>query len=113
MSINNIPDKTIAVFPLLKEDKTLFPMDKLPNILEKSGKKRDWFAPNFYRCLPLTIGNSYGFLIKSEFDFGFEWNGGDHTDDITFYFTEEQEELSAKYPKVESQIKQIIQKICA
>jgi hypothetical protein len=38
-------------------------------------KKRDWFDPHFYFCLPLVIGNQYGFIIKSIQDFKATWNG--------------------------------------
>lgn len=31
--------------------------------------KRDWFDKNFYFCLPLVIGNQYGFGIKSMYSF--------------------------------------------
>jgi hypothetical protein len=50
----NVPDKTIAIFT--DPYKTLFhstEKNRLNNIIEKSPKKRDWFTPHFYRCLPL------------------------------------------------------------
>ena len=31
----------------------------------KGNKKRDWFVKHAYFCLPLVIGNQYGFGIKS------------------------------------------------
>jgi hypothetical protein len=37
--------------------------------------KRDWFDDNFYRCLPLTIANQYGFILKSAYDFSMTWDG--------------------------------------
>jgi len=37
--------------------------------------KREWFNPHFYYCLPLTIGNQYGFVIKSARDFEATWDG--------------------------------------
>jgi hypothetical protein len=46
--------------------------------------KRDWFTPHFYYCLPLTIGNQYGFVIKSTRDFDLTWSGGLAPVDITF-----------------------------
>lgn len=39
--------------------------------------KRDWFDPHFYYCLPLSIGNQYGFLIKSLRDLDIYWPGGE------------------------------------
>jgi hypothetical protein len=99
----NVPDKTIALFSdstsnyLSSKD-----ADRISNLIEKSSKKRNWFTPHFYRCLPLTIGNQYGFIIKSEFDFSFIWNGGDAINDIDFKFYEKEEILNKKYPLIES-----------
>jgi hypothetical protein len=96
---NNVPDNTIAVFtdPFVVnlESKE---RDRLFNVIEKSPKKRDWFTPPFYRCLPLLIGNQAGFIIKSEYDFGFMWNGNSDADSIIFYFNEEKESVNTKYP---------------
>jgi hypothetical protein len=97
---NNVPDKTIAVF--CDPSSNLKNFERVENIITKSPKKRDWFSPTFYRCLPLAIGNQYGFVLKSEFDFGFVWNGEESTDAITFYFNESEEDLSKKYPRIES-----------
>ena len=100
---NNVPDKTIAVFTddfntswQHNDKKRLF------NIIDKPPKKRDWFTPHFYRCLPLTIGNQYGFIIKSEFDFSFIWDGGLSNESIKFFFTETGDLLNSKYPRIES-----------
>jgi hypothetical protein len=46
--------------------------------------RRDWFTPHFYYCLPLVIGNQYGFIIKSTRDFEVIWPGGDSMAEITF-----------------------------
>jgi hypothetical protein len=97
---NNVPDKTIAVFTdgvhtfLQHNDKK-----RLFNIIDKSPKKRDWFTPHFYRCLPLTIGNQYGFIIKSEFDFSFIWDGGDSPESVAFFLNEDTNE---KHPRIET-----------
>jgi hypothetical protein len=101
---NDVPDKTIAVFSVLnnysfydnKKD------NRLSKIIEKPSKKRNWFNPHFYRCLPLTIGNQYGFVIKSEFDFTFIWDGGDSPDAIKFWFNEEQKKIDEKFPRIET-----------
>lgn len=37
--------------------------------------KRDWFNKHAYFCLPLVIGNQYGFAVKSLYDFTAVWNG--------------------------------------
>lgn len=42
--------------------------------------KRDWFSNYFYYCLPLNIGNQYGFSIHSNFDFDATWNGKSGSD---------------------------------
>lgn len=47
----------------------------------RGNKKRDWFNSHFYFCLPLLIGNQYGFVIKSLYDFTAKWNGGQSTTD--------------------------------
>lgn len=39
--------------------------------------KRDWFNSHFYYCLPINIGNQYGFVIKSLIDFDAIWPGGE------------------------------------
>lgn len=101
--INNVPDKTIAVFTDPIEISWQFNDKKrLKNILDKPSKKREWFTPHFYRCLPLTIGNQYGFIIKSEYDIGFVWNGGDSADSISFLINEDLKELEKKHPRIES-----------
>lgn len=101
---NNVPDKTIAIFINYFDkfyDYNLID-ERINNILEKPSKKRDWFNPHFYRCLPLTIGNQYGFVIKSEFDISVIWDGGNSKESTKFIFNEEIEELNKKYPRIES-----------
>lgn len=45
-------------------------------IMPLAGKvKRDWFTDHFYYCLPINIGNQYGFVIKSLIDFEAVWPG--------------------------------------
>ena len=53
--------------------------------------KRDWFSKHAYLCLPLVIGNQYGFALKSQFHATFLWNGGPEPADttITVHNTEE------------------------
>lgn len=98
--INNVPDKTIAIFT---DDSGPMPTkESISNMIKKSPKKRDWFTPHFYRCLPLSIGNQYGFTVSSEFDIEFVWNGGDDPQDVSFTFFDEQEKLSILYPRIES-----------
>lgn len=46
--------------------------------------KREWFTPHFYYCLPLNIGNQYGFVIKSLHNFEAIWDGGESAVKLTF-----------------------------
>jgi hypothetical protein len=97
---NNVPDKTIAVFtsseyPENSQKQRIF------NLINKSPKKRDWFTPHFYRCLPLTIGNTYGFIIHSEFAFSILWNGGLNLED-THIKSMDPKLLEGSYPNVSS-----------
>ena len=74
--INDVPDKTIAIFTAPEVANKALTQQRILNMVKKPNKKRDWFDPHFYRCLPLTIGNQYGFMISLEYDVTFEWNGG-------------------------------------
>jgi hypothetical protein len=89
-----VPEKTIAVF--LRDGLS---KDRLPNILEKPEKTRDWFSTQFYRCLPLTIGNQYGFVIKSEFEFSVRWTGGLEPLDTKIQYPKNYDSL---YPEISS-----------
>jgi len=91
-----VPDNTIAVF-VPKKNNTL--IERLDNVLSPPPKKRDWFSSHFYRCLPLTIGNQYGFVVKSEFPFAYEWDGGDNPDSVKLYFPKE---IDSFYPQIET-----------
>lgn len=77
---NNVPDKTIAIF--WDEITTDITKERIDTLVERPGKKRDWFTTMFYHCLPLTIGNQYGFVVKSEFEFQVEWDGGDRPESV-------------------------------
>lgn len=44
--------------------------------------KRDWFIKHAYFCLPLVIGNQYGFGIKSLKTFKVIWKGGVSSSDV-------------------------------
>jgi hypothetical protein len=50
--------------------------------------KRDWFNSHFYYCLPLTIGNQHGFLVKSSRSFEAYWEGGENPVKIKFLDSE-------------------------
>jgi|LakMenE18May11ns_1017448.scaffolds.fasta_scaffold9745482_1 hypothetical protein len=99
--INDVPDKTIAIFPAPSKYNKNLTQDRILNMVKKSDKKRDWFTPHFYRCLPLTIGNQYGFTISSEFDFSFDWDGGDNTESLRFYLDKKIDD-SSYFPNIKS-----------
>jgi hypothetical protein len=99
--INNVPDNKIVVFN--KIDANIDNLEERSfNLLSKLPKKRDWFTPHFYNCLPLVIGNQYGFAITSEFDFTVHWNGEDNPEALQFEFNEELGETNKKIPRVVS-----------
>ena len=99
--INDVPDKTIAIFIAPNKDNKNLTQNRILSMVKKSDKKRDWFTPHFYRCLPLTIGNQYGFTVSSEFEISFEWNGGDSSEDLKIYLNEELNEIdNIKYPNI-------------
>jgi hypothetical protein len=100
--INDVPDKTIAIFTNTKKYNKELTQERILDIVKKPNKKRDWFSPHFYRCLPLTIGNQYGFTISSEFDITFEWNGKDGANSIFFQFDENKGDLSKLYNRIDS-----------
>lgn len=99
--INNVPNNTIAIFRSIGTENKQIPKDRVLNLLKKPSKKRDWFNSSFYRCLPLTIGNQYGFTISLEFDIAFEWNGGDSEYDIGLFYDEKiNDDKNLMYPNI-------------
>jgi hypothetical protein len=96
---NDVPEKTIAVFP-----SDYYDYKDLSKVISplKGNKKREWFQPHLYNCLPLVKGNEYGFIIKSEFDFGFLWNGGEEPEDTKLFFNQPDKELDKLRPRIES-----------
>lgn len=77
---NLVPNNTISIVT----DHDCF-NESVFHIVEtlKGNKKRDWWNPHFYYCLPLLIGNQYGFIIKSLYDFSVTWNGMDDLSAVT------------------------------
>jgi hypothetical protein len=76
-----VPENTIIVVPHALDNDGFY-----KEIVEplKGNLKRDWFTSHFYYCLPLTIGNQYGFMIKSLIDFDAIWDGTESNPIITF-----------------------------
>lgn len=92
-----VPDKTIAFFPIIPQ-KGIEPFD-LKNINLflnplNSNHKREWFSSNFYKCLPLAIGNMQGFVFSIPYGFDVIWNGGNSTEDITIIYHDDFEPYS-------------------
>jgi len=101
--INDVPDKTIAVFTSPQSINEELTQERFLGMVKKPDKKRDWFSPHFYRCLPLTIGNQYGFVVSSEFDIGLEWNGGDRPEDTKVYIDKTIDGINnIKFPNVKT-----------
>lgn len=79
-----IPENTIAAMPHRNDNGNLDDV-----IIPFAGmKKRDWFSTHAYYCLPLTIGNQYGFGVKTQYNFWAEWNGGRDLEDTVIEFGE-------------------------
>jgi len=93
----NVPDNTIAMFI-----EPGFPKERFNNIISKPLKKRDWFTPNFYTCLPLTIGNQYGFIVSSEWGFSVEWDGSSGVDGVKITPDDSPEVVSKLFPRIGS-----------
>lgn len=93
--MGNIPDKTIAYF----FDRCDNSEKDINRFIEKLDIKRDWFTSHFYKCLPITIANSYGFSVKSEFDFKAVWDGTSNRDSVEITTEESNKNL---YPIVDS-----------
>ena len=71
--VNNVPDKSIAV--VLTPGNNPLSYEDIDTVISRPSKKREWFTPHFYRCLPLTIANQYGFIIKTQCDVEVSWDG--------------------------------------
>jgi hypothetical protein len=79
---NQVPNKNIIVYAFDENDKTCGDIDEI--IVDFRGNpKRDWFNAHFYYCLPIGIGNQYGFGIKSLYNFKAIWNCVPNIDDLS------------------------------
>jgi hypothetical protein len=84
---HEVPENTILVIPH-DLDKDGFYKDVVYSL--KGETKRDWFNEHFYYCLPINIGNQYGFVIKSTRDFSMTWDGStNNANDILFEFPDD------------------------
>ena len=94
-----VPEKTIAVFPIVLEDgETYFNMKNLSLFLKplNTTHERDWFTPHFYKCLPLSIGNMQGFVFSLPYSFKVSWNGGSHRKDIQIWYGEDAKQFNGQ-----------------
>lgn len=75
-----VPDETI----LMLTDHAIYNevADELVESLN-GNKKRDWFSQHFYFCLPLSMGNQYGFIVRSISDIIARWDGGENTSSLS------------------------------
>jgi hypothetical protein len=77
------PDRRLIAYTL---DRPLPPIRPAP-------VRRDWMDATpqgfAYRCLPLTIANSHGWVVLGDSSFDAVWNGGDRPGDITVKFQQQ------------------------
>jgi hypothetical protein len=92
-----IPKNKLVTIP---EHKSLDKSNELIVESLKGNFKRDWFIKHAYFCLPLVIGNQYGFGVKSLKTFKVKWNGGVSSADTIVEILEEDE--NADYQTISS-----------
>jgi hypothetical protein len=63
----------------------------------KGNQKRSWFVHHAYHCLPLVIGNQYGFVVKSLYDFEVVWDGGDSPASVRVDILTDEKEYEATH----------------
>ena len=88
-----VPDNKIIVVPQSLNDDGWYKEIIKPL---KGETKRDWFNSHFYYCLPLSIGNQYGFVINSLRDFDVVWDGTGSDAEIIFLNNENEEKQIIK-----------------
>lgn len=94
-----VPSNTIAAIPLIENNGLeKFDMQDLKTFLKplKKSRKRYWFKKDFYKCLPLSIGNMQGFVVSLPFDFDVMWDGGESPESIYFNFYENEKKFRNK-----------------
>ena len=87
-----VPEKTIAFFPVIPND-GVKPFDpKNIGLFLKNlniDHKRDWFTSHFYKCLPLAIGNTQGFVFSLPYSIDVLWNGNNDPKDLSIQIHED------------------------
>jgi hypothetical protein len=71
---NFVPDNKIVFMRTNRHTGDKYDISEIIEPLS-GNTKRDWFVSHFYRCLPLTIANQYGFILKSAYDMTLYWSG--------------------------------------
>ena len=92
---HEVPENTIVVVP---NNESISPY--IDEIIEPlAGKmKRDWFNAHFYYCLPINIGNQYGFAVRSLWDFDATWDGShENSEDININMLSEDYDPNIQY----------------
>jgi len=87
-----VPEKTIAFFPVTPSNNLKpFELNDIGLFLRPLNldHKREWFKPNFYKCLPLSIANMQGFVFSLPYKFSVLWNGGSSKEDIYIEYYED------------------------
>jgi len=90
-----VPENVLTVIPEHSNAKR----ETIENMIVpfKGNHKRDWFSSHAYFCLPLAIGNQYGFGIRSLKTFTVNWNGGDGQGDVTVNVLDHGEDPGAQF----------------
>lgn len=88
-----VPDNKILAIPHYEGHSTylhevITPLKGVP--------KRDWFDSHAYYCLPLTVGNQYGFLVKSLLDVEISWTDGKSDATVTYLNEDNHEKQTIK-----------------
>lgn len=93
----SIPPNTIAII-----NNNNISDKRIENLIYRPSKKRDWFTPHFYNCLPLSIANQHAYVINTEYSFSFSWNGGSSPNDIQIEYHIPENVIPTVYPKITS-----------
>jgi hypothetical protein len=93
----NIPNNTIVAISHDKKWQTKEYLNSIFGSL-RGQFKREWFVPHAYYCLPLFMGNQYGFVLKSYWNFEAEWNGGDKPEDVSINILDDKNKYNWEKP---------------
>lgn len=91
-----VPDNTIIA---ISYDPKWQDQQYIDQVFEslKGNSKRDWFVNHAYHCLPLVIGNQYGFVVKSLYDFEVVWDGGESVQSVIVNMLTPEDEYKSTY----------------